>query len=527
MNQYIAIENVIERLEQSLWDPLDVVAYRTKAPKFMILTQMLSVIGIASQQLVDISPKSGMKIPASLYTLILAGSGERKSSVDRILMKPVREFEKWLSEQAEHAQQRYEADLELWCMKQKVLKKELDEMYKQGEEQPTLIEAWRTHTLSKPTSPIVSRILAEDVTVAKLKSMLAGKNTSLALVSDEAGTLLSSDLMKDNALFNSLWSGQTIRVDRANATEIHIEGARLTLSMQIQPDIYKAFRVNNGDAMRNSGLDARILLCEPESEIGYRQEDRDDSPSLEDDAKLGRFSSRVDTLLKEGIGNRLQDKPRHCLSLTDRAKRLWLDKFNDIEYEQRDGEYLEHYRDFGSKFMEQASRIAAVLHVFEHDDYSSVLVDYDTMKTAIQLAEIYLHQAMMTFRAPEARDYVDMTHVNKLLEWMIQSWKGEMFLKSEIRRSGPHCVRNLDKLEDAIEILIARGDIICFKKKQSIYVSLSWHKYPNLVRRALVRTRDRIYADELIEYRGRRNFGIPSVDLLSRPLIDLKNKSRH
>lgn len=81
--------------------------------------------------------------------------------------------------------------------------------------------------------------------------------------------------------------------------------------------------------------------------------------------------------------------------MTDRAKKLWLDKFNDIEYEQRDGEYLEHYRDFGSKFMEQASRIAAVLHVFEHDDYSSVLVDYDTMKTAIQLAEIYLHQAMI------------------------------------------------------------------------------------------------------------------------------------
>lgn len=109
--------------------------------------------------------------------------------------------------------------------------------------------------------------------------------------------------------------------------------------------------------------------------------------------------------------------------MTDRAKTLWLDKFNEIEYAMRDGEYLEHYRDFGSKFMEQASRIAAVLHVFEHDDYSGVFVDYDTMKTAIQLTEIYLHQAMIIFRAPEAREYLDMTHVNKLLEWIIQNWK--------------------------------------------------------------------------------------------------------
>ena len=74
MNQHRAIEAVIERLDQSLWDTLDVVAYKTKAPRFMILTQMLSVMAIASQQLVDISPKSEMKIPASLYTLILAAS---------------------------------------------------------------------------------------------------------------------------------------------------------------------------------------------------------------------------------------------------------------------------------------------------------------------------------------------------------------------------------------------------------------------------------------------------------------------
>ena len=95
---------------------------------------------------------------------------------------------------------------------------------------------------------------------------------------------------------------------------------------------------------------------------------------------------------------------------------------------------------------------------------------------AIELAEIYLHQALIIFRSPEAREFVDETHVNKLLEWIIHNWNNELFLKGDIRRSGPHCVRNLNKLEDAIEVLIARGDIICFKKKQSIYISLSWKK---------------------------------------------------
>jgi len=224
---------------------------------------------------------------------------------------------------------------------------------------------------------------------------------------------------------------------------------------------------------------------------------------------------------------RAQGKERHCLNLTESAKKIWNDKFNDIEYAMRGGEYLEHYKDFGSKFMEQASRIAAALHVFKNTNYRNVLVTHETMQTAIELAEIYLHQALIIFRSPEAREFVDETHVNKLLEWIIHNWENVLLLKSNIRRSGPHCVRNPGKLEDAIEVLIARGDIICFKKKSSIYISLSWKKYPRLVRRSLVRTSDMIYVNELVEYRGRRHLGIPSVELFERPLIDMRNKLRH
>lgn len=43
---------------------------------------------------------------------------------------------------------------------------------------------------------------------------------------------------------------------------------------------------------------------------------------------------------------RAQGKERHCLNLTESAKKIWNDKFNDIEYAMRGGEYLEHYKDF-------------------------------------------------------------------------------------------------------------------------------------------------------------------------------------
>ncbi|WP_290435163.1 hypothetical protein [Aeromonas caviae] len=41
MNQHRAIEAVIERLDQSLWDTLDVVAYKTVIPHLILLFSVL------------------------------------------------------------------------------------------------------------------------------------------------------------------------------------------------------------------------------------------------------------------------------------------------------------------------------------------------------------------------------------------------------------------------------------------------------------------------------------------------------
>ena len=514
MNQYSAIESVIAKLDKSISEPLKIIAKKTKAPKIMILTQMLSTSSIAIQKLVDISPKHGMKIPVSLYVMILAASGERKSSVDKILMNAVREFEKTLIEKEKGLQEKYRIDHDLWSMKLKNINKQLNEMFNNGEESAELLELWNAHNLKKPILHVERRLLIEDVTGAKLKSMLGGDGTSLALVSDEAGTLISSDLIKDNSLFCSLWSGQSILIDRMNSSRVSIENARLTISMQIQPNVYRKFMATNGEAMRSSGFNARFLFCEPESEIGYRFEGVDDKTSFHDEITLSQFNSRIDSLLKAGMANDSETKDRHCLSLTDMALDVWLKKFNEIEFQMRDGEYLENFRDFGSKFMEQASRIAAILHVLKNEQYKTYSVDHQTMQVAIQLTEVYLHEAMMIFREPADNEEENSTHANALIEWMIENWRCEWVLKSEIRRSGPHCVRNLSCLENAIQLLIRKGDIYCFRKKQSIYISLSWDKYPRLVRGIASLTRNGYPVRGLRECQGKYGSQVKSNDAL-------------
>lgn len=480
MNIRREIRKAIENLDEKIQAPLDDVCRATKAPEFMILSQMLSVMSIAVQPLVDIRTPLGMQLPVSLYFLILAASGERKSTVDKLLMQSIRKYEHSLATKTEAKYANYVIELELWELKQKSLKRSLEKTYHDSAAFNEVSEEWRLHQLCRPIQPITRRVLIDDISGAKLKMMLSEKNSSLALTSDEGGTLLSSELIKDHSLFCSLWSGQTIRIDRANNTEILIDGARLTVSIQVQPDIYTAFRDKSGASSRSSGLDARFLFCEPTSEIGNRfeNESADCEVPFQGLNALCNFNTRVDALLREG-----EDCiARHCLKMTDNAEILWLQKCNEIESHMQRGEYLRDYTDFGSKFMEQASRIAAVLHVFTHIDYKENLVNYKTMDMAIHLAEIYLHQALEIFTKPDKKDLSDQKDADTLLAWIKRNWRNKWVLKSDIRRSGPYCMRELGNLDNAIEILIATGDIYCFRRKQSLFISLSWDKHPDYIR---------------------------------------------
>lgn len=518
MNIRREIRSAIENLDEKILAPLDDVSHATKAPEFMILSQMLSVMSIAAQPLVDIRTPVGMQLPVSLYFLILAASGERKSTVDKLLMKSIREYELSLATKTEATYANYVIELELWELKQKALKKCLEKTHHDSTAFNETAEEWRLHQLCKPIQPITRRVLIDDISSAKLKMMLSEKNSSLALTSDEGGTLLSSELIKDHSLFCSLWSGQTIRIDRANNTEILIDGARLTISIQVQPDIYTSFREKSGASFRSSGLDARFLFCEPTSEIGNRFEDE----SVDSDLPfhglnaLCNFNTRIEALLKEGEAC----IARHCLKMTDNAEILWRQKFNEIEAHMQRGEYLMDYTDFGSKFMEQVSRIAAVLHVFTHTDYKERSVNYKTMDMAIHLTEIYLHQALEIFTKPDKKDLSDQKDADTLLAWIKHNWRNKWILKSDIRRSGPYCMRDLGRLDRAIEILIATGDIYCFRRKQSLLISLSWDRHPSYIRDRYRLEKNCGRIKGLVPYYGKYKSKIPLRIQRTRKLLD-------
>lgn len=79
----LIIRNAIYEVEQ-----------HTQAPRALISASVLGVISLACQNQIDVCRLSNLRSPVSLFLLTLAESGERKSTVDKLLMDPFYQLEK-------------------------------------------------------------------------------------------------------------------------------------------------------------------------------------------------------------------------------------------------------------------------------------------------------------------------------------------------------------------------------------------------------------------------------------------------
>ncbi|BBR19173.1 hypothetical protein WP3S18E05_06530 [Klebsiella sp. WP3-S18-ESBL-05] len=69
------------------------VEQQTQAPQALIAASVLGVISLACQNRIDVCRLNNLRSPVSLFLLTLADSGERKSTVDKLLMKPMYQLE--------------------------------------------------------------------------------------------------------------------------------------------------------------------------------------------------------------------------------------------------------------------------------------------------------------------------------------------------------------------------------------------------------------------------------------------------
>ena len=438
----------------------------TQAPVGLIASTALGVMALACQDSFDVQPKDNLRFAVSLYLIVLAESGERKSTVDKLLMKAVYEVQHQLEANYVQLQTGYQSDLAVWKIKEKTLEKAISKAAERGVNTKELEEAWRHCLEQKPTVPRQNRLVLSDVTSAAIKQTLGNGCPSLTLASDEAGSLLSGDLFRDTAL-NSMWSGNPILLERAASTSVQLEDYRLGMMLMLQPRLFTKYLERHGEGARSSGLLARCLICAPQSTQGQRF--NFDAFRFRDYNAVDNFHRRVAELLTGAFKRRERGLSRRCLKLTPEAASRWNQHHRHVESQIGPLGQLSEYRDYASKFMEHVSRLAAVIEGFYTKN--AELISDHSMYAAIALASWYFDHFIQQMKQLDKQDSPSNAMI--LLTWLSNntiSNGGPVYRKNDILKFGPCKLRSKKKLDEALHELVVRGNVLVGKINRTTFV---------------------------------------------------------
>lgn len=450
----------------------EVQAY-IKAPIPMIACSALSQMALVAQGLADVARDSRLISPGSLFTIVTAHSGERKTAVDGAFSKDIRQ---WESEQREEQMPTYRRGKAMQTAlnerRQARIKKigaleakgsaESEMERKECEARLMELEDQATNLYIEP----LPHLYYEDTTTEGLICSLGSGYPTAMINSSEGGMILGGHSMKDEnalqflAVANKLWDGDPIKQTRKQAGAVDVIGRRFSLSIQIQPDFFQKITEKGG---RGSGFLARSLLAFPETLMGTRLY----TPPPNYMPGLDRFNFRSRELLSLPlpVNERYELKPP-IMKLSKGAHAVWEEYYNTVEKEL--GVYGDYVlvKDVGSKSAENAARIACVFQVWDEGPGGEITTD--AMASGIAIAGWHLKEAARIFF--DADKPQELTDAELLSQWLISqapalTRKDESPLMdkegrvspTEILQFGPHQLREKRRRDQALLELMADG----------------------------------------------------------------------
>lgn len=428
------------------------VADFVKAPLPMVASSALSALSLAIQAYVDIKRAEKLHGPTGLFLLTIADSGERKSTCDGFFTKAIRDYEVERKEAAKPVLKRYKADIEAWEAKRSGIRDKIRHLAKDGKPTDGAESALRDLEQDKPEPPRVPRLMYADATPEALTYQMAKVWPSGGVVSAEAGIVFGShgmgkdSVMRNLATLNQLWDGTSLTIDRRTSESFTVQGARLTVALQVQEPTLREFFSKSGALARGSGFLARFLVAWPASTQGSRlfTEAPANWPAL------AAFNRRLAVILSqpEPIDDDGALTPA-MLSLSPEAKRAWVEYHDAIERKLASGGELYDVRDVASKSADNAARLAALFQMFEH---GTGAVSLDCFESASRITAWHLGEARRFFG--ELALPPELADAARLDSWLIEYCQRErtrLVSTRDAQRLGP--VRDKEKLTTALREL--------------------------------------------------------------------------
>lgn len=429
------------------------ISRNVQAPEALIGMSLINAISMACQGLIDVKLPTGLIRPVSQNLLIIAESGERKSTVSSLLFAPFRDADTKALATYKEKKEAYQAELGAWEAKLKGLRSAVARAVSCGKDSDELEASLLEHGRCKPTEPRLRYFMRQEITGKAITEALVGDGESIAISTDEGHVLFRSEAMSHLGLLNRLWDSPGVLMrDRADENLLAMN-PRVSVSIMTQHEPLKAFLDRKGSVAKGSGHWARYLVGWPQSNMGFRQVSGEE-PTWE---HLPAFQKRIGVLL-ERYRTQIESGSieRELIEFSLDAKSRWVELAQETERLLRQGEYLSDINDFAAKAMEILARLAAAMHYFGEE---AGPISVDTLNRAFEIVKWHESEYKHLF-SPDSvvpQDLVDARALAHYLKTRI--WRGPFsdtwVPRNHVLRNGP--VRNRSRLTAALDLLQVRG----------------------------------------------------------------------
>ncbi|ANJ58558.1 hypothetical protein PMA3_26735 [Pseudomonas silesiensis] len=437
-----------------------------QAPLPLIFFSALTAISVSLQGLFDVRKPNGQCVPVSLMLLTIANSGERKSTAESIFLAPVREVQEEYGVVYQTMINEWVTKCKIWEAKNKAILRLIGKLVLNGrctqESERILYE----HGNSRPAKPKQFKILYDDSTPEALFLGLHQNLPTAGLISSEGGGVLNGRALNDLPKQNSIWSGDSITVDRRTTESYELNEARLTVSIMAQESAFKDYIKRLGEKTRGSGLWARFLVCYPLSTQGSRLI-KNGTTSWE---HCTVFSERLKIIIRQNatLLDSIDSPKRQTVQFSPEASERWLDIFNAIESGiNKDGRF-EGFGDHASKLVDNISRVAALFHLFEGFDGD---VSLQTLEFAVELCLWCSDEFKRIFAIP-MQEEIDAVQLNIWLD-RYRSKGFDYVFKNEVLQRGPNKLREKERLDRALSVLRNQGKIDFSRSGRARHIELN------------------------------------------------------
>ena len=459
-------------------------AMRKMAETVMVSQQVISSMAVMACVLTAnacvigkyiINQRSWREEWPSLYCLLFAPSGSRKSAVFKVVTKPI---EMWQRHKRKDMMCDYRTALSALKSAQKVL----DRTTHNAEEgDPDAQAELATGDLQQAVSdaeeavPVLPDLLVQDATAEALEVRASKHYERLFSADAEGGALKNATGQKWNkppsfTYYLKAYSGDYHRVDRSTAgprQKIELHQPALSILWMCQPSLIDELR--QYESMRNEGLWNRMMFVVlPSNKKNLKPSN--EVPDL-DPAVVERWrqiiwvmcSAEHDGIDEAGLPQ------QHILDLTDEAHAVALDYEASCIARMQEGAELEEIDEFLMKAHGMLLRNASTLQLVERadqlitkagdylkvnpDDLWDCEIDEQWMVSAVEIMKVMEPQFLYVMGDHWKKE----SDANHVLSW-IEKLGGTTTLR-ELGKTITKRLRKNDLIQPLLDVLEERGDI--------------------------------------------------------------------